>query len=68
MAMPDRPSTIDLEDEPPDSKRSRKVPPTAKARPAGSVADSWGPKPPAEAPPPPPANKHKDKQDQDGDD
>ena len=82
MAVPDRPSTIDLEAEPPDSKRSRKMPPTAKARPTGSVADelkqpsnsssSCGPKPPSVAPPKPPANKRKDKntinlKDKDGD-
>jgi hypothetical protein len=70
MAVPDRPSTIDLEAEPPDSKRSRKMPPTAKARPTRSGADeleqpstsssSWGPRQPAEAPPTPPANKRKD--------
>ena len=60
MAVP----TIDLEAETHDTKR-RKMPPTAKARPTGSVADvelpsSWGPKPPSEAPPKPPGKKRKD--------
>ena len=68
MAVP----TIDMEAETHDTKR-RKMPPTAKARPTGSVADiesSWGPKPPSEeppkpkppsgAPPKPPGKKRKD--------
>jgi hypothetical protein len=71
MTMPDRSSTIDLTAGPSDSKRSRKMSPTTKAMPAGSVADaisqpsksssSWGPQQPAEAPPKPPANKRQDK-------
>jgi hypothetical protein len=71
MTMPDRSSTIDLTAGPSDSKRSRKMPPTAKAMPTGSVADAMsqpsdsssrcGPQPPVDAPPKPPANKRQGK-------
>lgn len=54
MAMPVRSSITDAAG-PSDPKRSRKMAPTAKAMPTGSVADAmpntWGPKEPDEPPP-----------------